>query len=423
MWPTLVTLWFALSGKLPNWSAPRRRPVFRCPSYRPRLEGLEGRTVLSTLHVTNVLDDGSPGSLRSEMNEASPGDTIVFDSGLAGQTITLNTTFGFGALRFSDSFYGPVTAPGNITTAINGPPGGITISGGHNTGVFSFNGSNGNPHPPISMSNLNIVDSHVNLDDAAIYMEAVTLNLENCILSGNQRAIYGNAANVTIDHCTVSGNSSETAVIANNNGYMTIDHSAVSGNSSLSGDSSDLGLFGGGIFNTGIMTIDHSTVTGNSANYGGGIYTHYGRLAILSSVVAGNTAPVGADIYNLDSNVTISGSTVGDVANFGTVTLIASNVGSITNGSGGTVFDPAAEINNLIAQVAGLNLTADQQAGLTNKLQAAQQSLASANTTAAANQLEAFINQTNALVKSHKLGEITADSLINQVDSLIVVIE
>src|SRR5262249_50865668 len=138
------------------------------------------------------------------------------------------------------------------------------------------------------------------------------------------------------------------------------------------------GVFGGS------LTIDGTTVTANNADtFGGGVYVDPTAVTITSSTISGNAAPVGAGLSNLDSSVTISNSKCGAVAKCGTVTLIASSVGSTTNGSGGTVIDPAAEINNLIAQVAGLNLTADQKAGLTSKLQAAQQSLANANTTAA----------------------------------------
>ncbi len=43
MWPTLLTLWLALSGQAPRRPAPRRRPVSRHPSARPRLEALEDR--------------------------------------------------------------------------------------------------------------------------------------------------------------------------------------------------------------------------------------------------------------------------------------------------------------------------------------------------------------------------------------------
>src|SRR4051812_49164804 len=56
----------------------------------PRLETLEDRTALSTLTVLNTLDSGA-GSLRDAITKAKDGDTIVFDSNLSGQTITLTS--------------------------------------------------------------------------------------------------------------------------------------------------------------------------------------------------------------------------------------------------------------------------------------------------------------------------------------------
>ena len=67
-----------------------RAPALRRRGFRPRLEGLEDRTVLSTLTVPNTLDSGA-GSLRDAIKAASSGDTIVFDPGLNGQTITLTS--------------------------------------------------------------------------------------------------------------------------------------------------------------------------------------------------------------------------------------------------------------------------------------------------------------------------------------------
>jgi hypothetical protein len=125
-------------------------------------------------------------------------------------------------------------------------------------------------------------------------------------------------------------------------------------------------------------------------------------VTIIFSTFSSNFAPVGADLYNLDSSITIINSSISGIYN-----------------NGGTVTRPEVEINNLISQVAGLNLSSAQRDSLTSKLQAAQQSLANANTTAAANQLNAFVNQVNALVNSHRLGEITADLLIDDVQSLI----
>jgi len=50
-----------------------RTPVPRRRGFRPRLEGLEGRTVLSTLTVLNTLDKGA-GSLRDTITNAKNGE-------------------------------------------------------------------------------------------------------------------------------------------------------------------------------------------------------------------------------------------------------------------------------------------------------------------------------------------------------------
>src|SRR5438128_5600138 len=67
-----------------------KRPVGRRPSFMPRLELLEGRDVPSTLTVLNNHDSGA-GSLRDAIGHAHDSDTIVFDPGLAGQTIALTS--------------------------------------------------------------------------------------------------------------------------------------------------------------------------------------------------------------------------------------------------------------------------------------------------------------------------------------------
>jgi hypothetical protein len=86
----MLTMWISQNGyerrrRLPIAS---RAPVPRRCGFRPRLEGLEDRTVLSTLTVLNNHDSGS-GSLRDAISRARDGDTIVFATSLDGQTITL----------------------------------------------------------------------------------------------------------------------------------------------------------------------------------------------------------------------------------------------------------------------------------------------------------------------------------------------
>src|SRR5262245_32900615 len=70
--------------------AHRRRDPFRGTKILPMLEELENRLVPSTLMVTNTSDSGL-GSLREALLDSHAGDTIMFDSGLAGSTITLNS--------------------------------------------------------------------------------------------------------------------------------------------------------------------------------------------------------------------------------------------------------------------------------------------------------------------------------------------
>jgi predicted outer membrane repeat protein len=201
---------------------------------------------------------------------------------------------------------------------------------------------------------------------------------------------------MSISDSILSGNTAahEGGAIASG-GLLTITNSTLSGNSS--------GRSGGAIATSaGTLTLNGCTLTDNTAQDGGGaVFVDPTVVTIIACVFSGNSAPVGADLYNLDSDVTIIGSS-GDFFN-----------------SGGTVIDPIAD---LLAHVAALNLSRGQTNSLTSSLYAAQQSLANGNTTAAVNQLNAFINKVNALVNSGRLGQLEASSLIEEVENLIDVL-
>ena len=71
---------------------PRRQPA-RKRAAQPRLEWLEGRTLLSTTFTVTNLHDSGDGSLRQailDANTQSGADVIKFDSNLRG-TITLTS--------------------------------------------------------------------------------------------------------------------------------------------------------------------------------------------------------------------------------------------------------------------------------------------------------------------------------------------
>jgi hypothetical protein len=94
-------------------------------SFVSQLLVLEARTVLSVLTVMNNADSGA-GSLRDTIAAAQSGDTIVFDSSLAFQRITLTS--------------GPIALNSNLT--IEGPGADLlAISGNHASQLFTLSGT------------------------------------------------------------------------------------------------------------------------------------------------------------------------------------------------------------------------------------------------------------------------------------------
>ena len=81
---------------------------------------------------------------------------------------------------------------------------------------------------------------------------------------------------------------------------------------------------------------------------------------------------------------------------------------------------PADAIKALISQVESIpSLNQGKKNSLIRKLDAAQQSLARGNRNAARGQLNAFINEVQALERSGRLAPATADSLIAQAKAII----
>jgi len=249
--------------------------------------------------VTTNADSGT-GSLRAALvtaaAQAGP-DTITFDPGLSGQTITLSSFsnpggIGNTALVVNDS--------GGVTLDASALPAGLTISDGTSTNFRLFSVSSG----------------------TTFALHSLTLaNGGGVNLPGNGGTI-DNGGTLTLTRCTLSGNSAGAGgAIRSQNGTLTLlTHCTLSGNSATA---SFFGLGGAIRIEGGTLTLTHCTLLGNSApsgdGDGGAIYVgNGGTLNLTHSIVAGNTAKRGLDIYRGSGTIITTGvNFIGDTTNSG----------------------------------------------------------------------------------------------------------
>jgi hypothetical protein len=280
------------------------RPARKLRAFRPRLQVLEDRTLLSTYLVDHLADDlvgsGLSGSLRYCITNAVDGDTITF-----GVT---------GTIQLTDGALPDLTH--NIS--IDGPgPDLLTVSSGVEEGydvhsVFVVAAT-------VAISGLSITDGGSDLIEGGGIFNYGSLTLTNCTVSNNDAQVGGGIANdggsVLVNNCTIANNAIGLyqtglygAGIANLfNGTMTIVNSTIVGNTATAE-----GTYlprGGGIYNGdyGTLLVINSTITGNDAygdpNYGqygegGGVFTDGGLTTIQNSTITGNRAYYAGGISN-----------------------------------------------------------------------------------------------------------------------------
>jgi hypothetical protein len=236
-----------------------RNPSRRRQSFAPRLEILESRNLLSTLTVLNNLDNGA-GSLRDVIAHSDHGDTIVFDPGLNGRTITLT----------SDQL--------TITKSLNieGPGADVlAVSGNDTNRVFAIEEG-----VTVTIAGLTITHGRAvgSNGGGGILNVGSALSLVNTIFSNN-RQIGSNA-----DATSMGGG----AIYNRNGGVLTVSASSFIGNQSVGRE----GTFGegGAIWNQASATITDSTFTGNRALGGDG-----GRVSGGAVIIGGAN---GGAIFN-----------------------------------------------------------------------------------------------------------------------------
>jgi hypothetical protein len=326
--------------------------VLRQRRFRPVVRSLEDRLTPSVLTVTSLGDTGIPGdgSLRGEVAAASPGDTIVFDDSLVGQTIRLNST-----LRINTDL--TITGPGPDALAVSG----------NNQDVFTTNAPN-----LLVISGLTIThggagvfnSGNLELDDDLITHNSDgtgagvfnynggTMTLNDCVISNNTAGNAGGVQNqgvlVTLNNCQIVNNTANGfgGGISNLLGgvLMNINNCLIANNSTMVYD-------GAGIYNQGTITLTASTLTENNANhYGGAIINQDGGiLNVVRSTLDNNTAGIGGGgIFNTSSDLNISDSTIANNTALGTDAPTASNV---TGGGGidATAFAHVTIANSTIA--------------------------------------------------------------------------
>ncbi|HEY6940345.1 right-handed parallel beta-helix repeat-containing protein, partial [Dokdonella sp.] len=260
----------------------------------------------ATLPVTNCLDDGSAGSLRSVLAGAAEGDVVDL-SALTCSTITL-TQGPLDTSVLGDHHLYDVTLQGPGRDALTIEAGGqsqVLVIGGFSSDQGTFTAND------LTIAN----GSYAGSLAACIEGFGGTLALNrvsvtNCHASGTYQLVFGGAVDVTtlvMTDSSITG-SSLAATGAHGTGAgggayasdgATLVRSTISGNSVTAPYASYGGYasVGGGLYSRGVLSLVDSTISGNTiaatvdgqdAN-GGGVYVR-GNASVIGSTIDGNAA-------------------------------------------------------------------------------------------------------------------------------------
>jgi hypothetical protein len=290
--------------------------------------------------------------LRQAIPNASDRDTIVFDDGLAGRTIVLNSTLTVNKdLIISGPGADQLSISGNNLHTVfttNAPDlliiSGLTITRGSSCGVFN-SGS-------VELDADIITQNRAGTGGGVFNNNGGTMTLNNCVVSnntaGNAGGVQNQGMHVTLNNCQIVNNTA--------NGFGGGISNLLSGvlmdiNNCLIANNTTQVYDGAGIYNQGTINLADSTVTGNNAHhYGGAIINQdAGILNVVRSTLDDNTAGVGGGgIFNTSSTLNVSDSTI---ANNTAVSTLAPTASNVTGGGGinATAFAHVTITNSTIA--------------------------------------------------------------------------
>jgi Dockerin type I domain len=199
-------------------------------------------------------------------------------------------------------------------------------------------------------------------------VNAGTVNVTNCVLSGNSADFGGgidnggtlNLTNTTLTSNTAGGSAGGIL----NGGTLNLTNTTLAGNSA---GNSGTGGAGGGIDNSGILNVTNSTLTGNSAKtssgIGGGI-SNNATANVTNSTLSGNSARLGGGINNASGTLTLTNSTLssnsaqfgGAISNNATANVTNSTLtGNTVGSSGGGIYNNGTAAIHVKSTIVALN--------------------------------------------------------------------
>ena len=221
----------------------------------------------SIITVTNTNDSG-PGSLRDVVSSAASGDSIVFD--ITG-TITLTN----GEINYNKdiTFFGPGACE-------------LSISGNKSSSIFFIMGGT------TVINDITLKDAIGSNQGGAIrcFGKLILKNsiITNCKASNGPFVYFGSAITLTMDNCILSN---DTAVVRGIilNGNPTSSDTIIISNTTFENNSGNVfDIWGDGA--SSFLKISNSTFSGNA---GAMIIEDYIDIEVLNTTFSGNTATLG----------------------------------------------------------------------------------------------------------------------------------